>query len=184
MREQVLDAAERMVQERGLNAVSFQQLADAVGLSKPSVFHHFSTKEALASALVERCRTKYGAEYGAVIDADLPAPAKLRGIAEIFERGLTDNRLCLLSALGQSLPTLTDAVQDDLRLSVRGSIDRYARVFEQGAAENSLRFEGSPSDAAAAFLALLEGLQVLARAKREEDLFRRAADSYIRSVTA
>ena len=30
MREQLLDAAEKMVQERGLNAVSFQQLADAV----------------------------------------------------------------------------------------------------------------------------------------------------------
>lgn len=184
MRERLLEAAEAMVQDRGLSAVSFQQLADAVGLSKPSVFHHFATKEALAKALVERCQTKYGAEYGRVIDADLPAPEKLRGIADVFERGLRDNRLCLLNALGQSAMTLSDAVRDDLRLSVTQSIDRYARVFEQGRREGTLLVEASPPDAAAAFLALLEGLQVLARAKRDHALFARAMRSYIDAVTA
>lgn len=183
MRERVLDAAERMVQERGLSAVSFQHLADAVGLSKPSVFHHFPNKEALARALVERCRTKYGAEYGEVIDADAPAPEKLRRIAAIFERGLRDDRLCLLNSLGQGVSTVSGTVQDDLRLSVSQAIDRYARVFEQGRREGSLRFGGSPQDAAAAFLALAEGLQVLARAKRDHDLFMRAASAYIDSIT-
>ena len=75
-------------------------------------------------------------------------------------------------------------MRDDLRLSATRSIDRYARVFEQGRREGSLRFEGAPADAAAAFLALLEGLQVLARAKRDHDAFVRAAASYIDSVTA
>ena len=40
-----------MVQDRGLNAVSFQDLADAVGLRKPSVFHHFKNKEELYASL-------------------------------------------------------------------------------------------------------------------------------------
>lgn len=172
-----------MVQERGLSAVSFQHLADAVGLSKPSIFHHFKNKEELAGALVERCQVKYGAEYGGVIDADLNAPLKLHRIAGIFERGLRDDRLCLLNALSQSLPMLTTAVRDDLRLSVSQSIDRYSRVFEQGQREGSLRFEGSPSDAAAAFLAMAEGLQVLARARRDLGMFSRAASSYIDSIT-
>lgn len=183
MRDRVLDAAEQMVQERGLSAVSFQQLADAVGLSKPSVFHHFANKEALASALVARCQTKYGSEYAQVVDADLQAPDKLRRLAAIFEQGLGDNRLCLLSSLGQSVPMLSEAVQRDLDASVSESIDRFARIFEQGQRDTTLTFEGSPADAAAAFLALLEGLQVLARAKRDHSLFTRAAESYIRSIT-
>ncbi|MEM1331431.1 MAG: TetR/AcrR family transcriptional regulator [Planctomycetota bacterium] len=183
MRERVLDAAEKMVQERGLNAVSFQQLADAVGLSKPSVFHHFANKEALAIALVDRCQSKYGIEYGDVIDSESSAPDKLRQIAAIFDRGLRSNRLCLLASLGQSAVTMGDVVQEDLRLSVTRSIDRYSRVFEQGRREGSLRFEGEPADAAATFLALLEGLQVLARSKRDFDLFSRASTSYIDSVT-
>ena len=184
MREKVLDHAEQMVQEGGLSAVSFQKLADAVGLSKPSVFHHFPNKEALAKALVERCQTKYGAEYGAVIESDASAPEKLQGIADIFEQGLHDNRLCLLNSLGQSVHSLSDEVQDDLRLSASLAIDRYARVFEQGKREKTLKFEGDPVDAAAAFLALLEGLQVLARAKRDFGIFTRAAKSYIDSIRA
>ncbi|MEM6506403.1 MAG: TetR/AcrR family transcriptional regulator [Planctomycetota bacterium] len=182
MQERILDAAEKMVQERGLSAVSFQQLADAVGLSKPSVFHHYPNKEALASALVSRCQTKYGREYGEVIDAQTDAPDKLRKIAKIFEQGLIDDRLCLLNSLGQSVATLTPAVQDDLRLSVSQSIDRYARVFEQGIREGTLKFDGSAEDAAAGFLALVEGLQVLSRAKRDFKLFKRATDSYINSI--
>lgn len=182
MRDRVLDAAEQLVQERGLTAVSFQQLADAVGLSKPTIFHHFKNKEELAQALVERCQSKYGVEYGAIIDDDAPAPQKLRRIAASFEEGLEQKRLCLLSSLGQSTPTLSDAVQDDLRLSATRAIDRFARVFEQGQRDGSLRFEGTPPDAAAAFLALLQGLQVLARAKRDHNLFRRAVASYIASL--
>ncbi|MFG0259116.1 MAG: TetR/AcrR family transcriptional regulator [Phycisphaerales bacterium JB041] len=183
MREQVLDAAEEMVQERGLAAVSFQQLADAVGLSKASVFHHFPSKEAVAEALVDRCQSKYGPAYGAVIDSDLTAPEKLVRIAAIFEQGLRENRLCLLNSLGQSVSTLSESVQADLRLSASRAIDRFARVFEQGRDDGLLAFEGEANDAAAAFLALLEGLQVLARAKRDHNMFERAAKSYIESIT-
>ncbi|MBB6430537.1 TetR/AcrR family transcriptional regulator [Algisphaera agarilytica] len=182
MREKVLDAAEQMVQERGLSAVSFQQLADAVGLSKPSVFHHFPNKQALAKALVDRCQSKYGVEYGRVIDADLPAPDKLWGIVDIFEQGLRDDRLCLLGSLSQSLSSLNEAVSEDLRLSVSRSIERYATVFEQGVEEGTLRIHASPADTAAAFLALLEGLQVLARAKRDHAMFRNAAGAFVQAM--
>ena len=117
MRERVLDAAEAMVQERGLAAVSFQQLADAVGLSKASVFHHFPNKDEMAKALVDRCRTKYRAGYDAVIESDAPAPEKLERIAKLFDDGLQENRLCLLNSLGQSISILSDDVQSELRVS-------------------------------------------------------------------
>lgn len=45
MRDKLLDYAEKTAQGKGLEAISFQQLADAVGLSKANVFHHFKNKE-------------------------------------------------------------------------------------------------------------------------------------------
>lgn len=182
MRERLLDAAERLVQDRGLNAVSFQQLADAVGLSKPSVFHHFPSREALAQALVRRCHDEYGAAYDQVIGLDSPAPVKLAQMAALSAEGLRNDRLCLLAALGNSVATLAPSVRDDLRLTTSATIDRLTRVFEQGRREGSLRYEGSPADAAAAFLAMLQGLQVLARAKREPELLLRAATAAIESL--
>jgi TetR/AcrR family transcriptional repressor of nem operon len=113
MREKILDAAEEIVQNKGLDAVSFQQLADAVGLSKASVFHHFRNTEALALALVGRCRSKYGEEYASIAGRNISAHKKLKEIAASFEAGLRNNRLCLLAALGSSQPTLSESMRGD-----------------------------------------------------------------------
>jgi TetR/AcrR family transcriptional regulator, transcriptional repressor for nem operon len=182
MKEKILDAGQTMVQDRGLNAVSFQDLADAVGLSKASVFHHFKNKDALAMGLLKRCQTTYGAQYAEVLAKDLPAPKKLREIAQLFEAGLKSNELCLLGALGNGSGMLSKELQAELQSTADATIDRYKKVFEQGRREGTLTFEGSPKQAATAFLAMLQGLQVLARAQRDLAAFAKAASSYIQSI--
>ena len=183
MREKLLDVAEQLVQDRGLNAVSFQNLADAVGLSKPSVFHHFANKGALAEALLERCRTHYGAEYDAIVSDDANAVDKLNRIAALYADGVESGQLCLLGVLGHGVATLPAEVQQDLRLKIAGAVDRFSRVFEQGRREKSLRFEGTPEAAAAAFLGMLQGLQVLARAQGDPAAVTEAAATYIQAIS-
>lgn len=182
MRDQLLEAAERLVQDRGFNAVSFQNLADAVGLSKPSVFHHFPNKAALASALVQQCLSKYGPQYTQSIDSDLSAPEKLRSIAEHFELGLREDRLCLMGSLSHSVVSLEDEVKQELQAAIQSTVNRLASLFEQGREERSLEFIGEPKDAAAAMLALFQGLQVLARSSTDISLFSRGANAYINSL--
>ncbi|MEM9304256.1 MAG: TetR/AcrR family transcriptional regulator [Pseudomonadota bacterium] len=184
MRDRLLDAAQAMVQDRGIHAVSFQHLADAVGLSKPSVFHHFPNKDALAVALIERCQTSYAERYQAVMASNRSAPEKLDAIAALFEASIAENHLCLLAALGLSAPVLPDDVNDELEATANAVIARYTQIFEQGRDEGSLVFEGSPAEAAMAFLGTLQGLQVLARARRDVSTFRPAARSLIGSLTA
>ncbi len=53
-RSQILDAAERLFAERGFAGASLQQIADAAGVSKAAIFHHFENKQALYCAVVER----------------------------------------------------------------------------------------------------------------------------------
>lgn len=184
MKEKILDAAEKMVQDRGLNAVSFQHLADTVGLSKPSIFHHFRNKEALSRALIERCSCKYAPLYAEVIDGDGDAVAKLRGIAAIFADDLARDRLCLLGVMGNSVSTLTEDAREDLRRTAVGSIGLFTRVFTQGRAEGSLNFAGNPEDAATAFLGMMQGLQTLARAKNDLSSYHRSVESYIGTLTS
>ena len=185
MREKLLDAAQALVQSRGLNAVSFQDLADSVGLKKPSVFHHFPSKDALAQSLLERCRTTYGARYGEVLaQQDLSAPKKLRRIAQIFDEALREDKLCLLGALGSSSSGFSEELGNDLRETANLSIERYATVFEEGKSAGTLKFKGSTRDAATAFLSMLQGLQVMARASGDLDSFSSAASSYIDSISA
>jgi len=53
-REKILDAAEVLFARRGFAGVGLSEIADAVGLGKSSLFHHFPTKAQLYAAVVER----------------------------------------------------------------------------------------------------------------------------------
>lgn len=184
MREKLLDAAQTLVQDRGLNAVSFQDLANAVGLKKPSVFHHFPSKDALAQSLLERCRTTYGARYGEILaHPEWTAPEKLREIARVFDEGLRSGHLCLLAALSGTRSGLSEELKQEMRETANGSVERYASVFQDGRTAGTLSFEGSPAEAGAAFLAMLQGLQVLVRAQEDWDAFLPAANSYIDTIS-
>ena len=184
MRENILDHAEMIVQDKGLGAVSFQQLADAVSLSKASVFHHFRNRDALALGLIERCRNKYGMEYSTIAAKKSPAPNKLREIVDSFDQGLRNNRLCLLAALGNSHKTLPEELQAELNETANAATRAFGRIFEQGAQEGSLHFNGSHTTAAQTFLALLQGLQQLARCSNNLDILKDSAASYITTLEA
>jgi len=182
MKERILNFAESVVQEKGFEALSFQQIADAVNLSKASVFHHFRNRGTLALALIERCRSKYGAEYTAVTTRSVPASKKLREISLSFENGLRSNRLCLLAALGSSQASLPESLQIELKETANASVRTFAGVFEQGQEEGSLCFEGSPEDAARGFLALMQGLQQLARYSHDVELFGSTMNAYLKNI--
>lgn len=54
VRGAALQAATRLFAERSADAVSLQQVADDVGVTKQAVLYHFGTKEALVEAVLAR----------------------------------------------------------------------------------------------------------------------------------
>jgi len=46
-------AAVRLFSEKGYNAVSMREVAQAAGVSKANIYHHFSSKEALYQAILQ-----------------------------------------------------------------------------------------------------------------------------------
>ena len=53
-RDKILDAAEALFARRGYAAVGMSEIAEAVGMSKSSLFHHFRTKAQLYAATADR----------------------------------------------------------------------------------------------------------------------------------
>jgi len=54
LRAHILDEALRIIGENGYTGATVQQIADAVGMSKPGVLHHFGSRDALFTAILQR----------------------------------------------------------------------------------------------------------------------------------
>ena len=71
--EQILDRAAVLFARQGFAKTSVQDVADAVGLSKAGLLHHFPSKDALHSAVLAQARTL--GEHASAALRDLPAGA-------------------------------------------------------------------------------------------------------------
>ena len=52
-RRRILDAATALFAERGYETASMRDLASAIGVSPPAIYHYFASKEALMDALID-----------------------------------------------------------------------------------------------------------------------------------
>ena len=53
-KERLLEEALRLFARRGVDAVGVQEIVDTAAVTKPTLYHHFGSKEGLVKAVVER----------------------------------------------------------------------------------------------------------------------------------
>ena len=68
--QQILDAAADLIIQFGYDKTTIGDVADAIGISRPLVYIHFKSKEALLEALIVREMHKYGNLWLNYIEAD------------------------------------------------------------------------------------------------------------------
>jgi AcrR family transcriptional regulator len=69
-REEILDAAERRLARDGPGLLRLQQIAADVGVSHPTILHHFGNRETLVAAVVERALERLRREVVAALTAE------------------------------------------------------------------------------------------------------------------
>lgn len=65
LRGQILENASRLFYERGFGTTSIRDIADAVGISSSTMYHHFTNKQDVLHAVVSRFMTDF-------VDATVP----------------------------------------------------------------------------------------------------------------
>ena len=123
-RTQLLDCAEAQIRQRGYHAVSFRELADALGIKSASVHYYFPQKEDLGLALVERYRERF---FSALNDADPGAAhwqSRIAAFRATYRAAFTaDDRICLCGMLGAESgglpPRLAQAVGDFFQANIQ-----------------------------------------------------------------
>ena len=90
-KQKIIEKALELFSERGYDAVSVAEIAAAVGIKAPSLYNHFSSKQAIFDAIVETTAFRYEEDTDKInihvqsAEADIPMLMTI-GEADLFEK--------------------------------------------------------------------------------------------------
>lgn len=175
-RTRILDVGEKLLLERGYAGFSYQDIAEAVGIRKASIHHHFPAKEDLGAAIVERARVRVAKGRGpALEDADY-ARRQLDVFFKFFERLAEEGtKLCLGGRLSADYAVLPQGVRDPFRDFMTDHAEWLTAVCQVGQRSGAFVRDMSPADQALMLRSAVQGAVQLSRAKGDPTLFQRVA---------
>ena len=158
-RDTFVDAAQRLMQAKGYEQMSIQDVLDEVGASRGAFYHYFASKTDLLEAVVTRIVDTALASVAPVVDDPaLDAAAKLEGLFGGIAQWKMERTELMLALVRVWLSDDNTLMRDkmwrhlDLRLA-----PVLARIVEQGDAEGAFSVS-SPASTARVMVALLHGL--------------------------
>jgi TetR/AcrR family transcriptional regulator, transcriptional repressor for nem operon len=173
-RDRLLDAALRIIREKGYAATTVDDLCAAAGVTKGAFFHHFASKEALAVAAADHWSKVTGALFAAA-PYHAPADPLDRILAYLDFRaaliaGTIPEFTCLVGTMVQEVHESSPAIRDAAFASIAG----HAATLEADIAA-AMALYGAPDGVTAQSLALhtqavIQGGFILAKGSGDPDL--------------
>jgi AcrR family transcriptional regulator len=90
-RQDILEAAAQVFRQKGFHGASMQDIAKAVNLQKPSLYHHVSSKQEILLALLDRALELLLERISPIATQELPADEKLQEMIRVYLQILTEN---------------------------------------------------------------------------------------------
>jgi TetR/AcrR family transcriptional regulator, cholesterol catabolism regulator len=147
---EILTAAARIFREKGYHGTSVQDIAEAVGLLKGSLYHYIRSKEQLLARLFEGSLGDTIVELESIAARDATATERLRDMVRVYVMSVTAN----LDAVGIYLREWRSLPAPELA-RVRARRRAMRRLFEDVIGEGVKRRELSVSDPKIAALAII-----------------------------
>ncbi|GJD34629.1 TetR/AcrR family transcriptional regulator [Methylobacterium aerolatum] len=162
-RAELLMQAETLVRSRGYAGFSYADLAEAVGIRKASIHHHFPTKVDLAAALVAAYDVRYADGMAAIRAGTPDGPGRIVAYGRFYLGGVEQGLGCLCAALAIEGEALPERLRGDIAAFFRRHLAWLEEVLREGVADGSLRPDIDPSRHGRFILATLEGALLMER---------------------
>ena len=164
--ERIVSEGRRLIMTRGYNGFSYADVAEAVGIRKASIHHHFAGKNDLATAVVEQSRAVIRIQVEQLTQAEPDAAEQLRAYAAYWKRCIADDSapFCVAAMLAAELPSLPADVVASVRAHFAELSGWLAHVLALGVRQGSVALVRSPDEEADAFMSAIYGAMLSARA--------------------
>ncbi|MFB9991078.1 TetR/AcrR family transcriptional regulator [Deinococcus oregonensis] len=127
-RDQALDAAEYLLETQGYVGASMSDVARAVGISKPALYHHFPTKETLFLGVAQRLIERDAAGMAAAIASGPAVTGQLEALAAwMFGTGRHTERM-LRDAVRFLEPQHAELIAQKFTVQMLAQVEQVMRV--------------------------------------------------------
>ncbi len=175
----ILDSAQEFAQTRGFNGFSYADIATDVGIRKASIHHHFSTKEDLEAALMDRYHEGFMVALKSISAASTSPTSCLKKYGDLYADSLRRRVVCLGGMMASDLGALPERLAPMLRNFFKEQTEWLTQVMEQGKASGEFAYIESPGNRASMFLAAMQGGLLIGNAMDDEDAFERICEELI-----
>ncbi len=147
-RDKILDAAETLFARRGFAGVGMREVAEAAGLGKSSLFHHFRSKAELHAAVVGRILDLFDQRLTAALAAGGDPLARfdrwIDALTDTFAEHQTSARLLLRSLFEDD--ELTGASEEEQRAdrTLKHMFGAVANLLKEGMKAGVFRLASIP----------------------------------------
>jgi len=168
-KQEVMTAARLMVQANGYNALSFRDLAEAVGVKSSSIHYYFPTKGDLAAALARQYTEEFLVYLNGLLEQGVEWKTCVAKYADVFrDTLLRENRMCMAGVLAAERPLLAPEVHVEVERFTSQIVDWLARVLAIG----KPKMDGAAVKGwAMAIFSAIEGAQLVARGCNDVAVF-------------
>ncbi len=170
--QKILDIAEDLLQTRGFNGFSYQDIANAVGIRKASIHYYFPSKEDLGVAIVKRYRKDFGEWVEMQRSSTRNALEKLDEYLKFYiDIADVGKKICLSGVLSAEFFAVPESVQKELQGMVQDVYQWLLDLIQEGREQGYFREEGTVEEQAMWFGSALQGALQIARVTGNTQVF-------------
>ena len=169
--DSVLDSVVQVFWKKGYEATSMQELVEATGLNRSSLYNSFGSKEKLFLLAMDHYIAHYSGERLAALDKGIGARVQIQTYFDDlihFSIGKGKGLGCLLTNSAIELAPHDEHVDVKLKQSFNKVRDRFVIVLVEGQSNQELSADKDVEALANFFLSTIQGIRVLARAGESE----------------
>jgi len=164
----MMNAALRLFTEKGFSRASTREIVEMCGVTKPTLYYHFGSKDNLYRSILKDIFDRFDREITLIVSAELPPLDKLLTVVRFYLNHCHESPRevkLILMAIYRSDPSLPDV---DIRTIGQPMVESIAEIIREGEEAGVLK-EGNPLQLSLQLLGMIH-IQILLILNNEDKL--------------
>ena len=181
-KERLLDAADRLMYERGFHGVGVAELCEAADVRPGSFYYYFRSKQALAAEMLERAWVRTDQRiFAPAFDGATSTFEAIDVYAEALEQNMRTHEErsggivagCRFGNFAIESAPHDPVLAEATATALAAMTDRFRRLIDEGRHRGEVTADADADTLAELLVAQMEGLMVLAKANHDPSAIRR-----------